>query len=156
MPAEVVGLLAADAVALEHVLRLVGQVEHLGGLGLHAKRQLERLNHALQVVADWRAALVVAIELLQESELLLLQVARQVVAAEVANAGIFGFCLHPAYHRALVDSGQERIAEFPRATAGVGTNGNERWQRLILRSQSIRNPRTNRRADERIGPGMHP
>ena len=95
----------ARAVQVENVLRLVGHVEGVGGVALHAKGQLERLNARLQPPVEARFA-VLLVQLPQQIELPPLDGRGGVRAANVLDQFVDLLVLRIDV-RALIHAGQE-------------------------------------------------
>ena len=136
----------AGAVHLADRLRLLGDVERVGGLGLHPVRQLERLDARLELGLAAAAVEVPPVELGQQVELgaLGLRADRAVpdVRDQLLDLGVLAVDV-----RALVDPGQERRLPVLRLgdREAARAHHDEAGQVLVLRPEPVEHPRADAR-----------
>ena len=162
LPTEGIGAVAAHAIALERLGRLVADVHHLRHFVLHPEGQLVRFDHALRIGA--RAAVepqARRVEPLHEIELGALRGAVEERALDVrhrrrgaaaAAAGEAGE-ERSSDPRRLVDRRQERTAECPRG-GHWRVDDDVAGEILVLRAEAVERPGAERRTDELRGAGV--
>ncbi len=135
--------LRARTVHVADVLRLLRNVEGVGGVHLHAVGQFEGLHARLELRVGRAAALVLGVELREQIELRALRAERDVRVADVLDEP-----LHLGVFRvdvgALIDARQERRLPVLRLLDRVaaGAHRDEPRHVLILAAEPVAHPRT--------------
>ena len=157
-PARDEQLLARLGVAVggANVGRLLVDVEHIGGLGLHAERDLVGLEARLERRVLREVLLVERVERVDEVEL-----AALLGLGDVGVADVLDHLLHVLRlgvdARALIDAGQERRAVVPRAAGrqAAGAQGDKAGEVLVLAAEAVDGPRAEARLSDTQRTGVH-
>ena len=150
---------ATDAVHLERLRLLAGQVHEVRHLGLHAERQLVALDDALDLVLAAVAHEARAVQLLHQVELLALRIRGELRVPQVRHSAVAAVAARAAlkaHAGALVDGGKEAGTVVLRAAVTRRRiERDEPRQVLVFGAQAVQRPRTQRRTHELEAPGVH-
>ena len=155
LQAEVGRLGVVEAVEVAGRLRLLREVVHLRGLGLHAEGQLERRDPGVELAVGPAERGASALRLGDQVEFQPLEVAAGRGVADERDPGVLR--LHPrvAERRPLVGGREEPRAEVVRAALGeVLADRDVAGDVLVLGPEPVRDPRPQARPDERVAPGV--
>ena len=131
------------AVGVEHVLRLLRDVEQLGHLALHPEGQLVRLDDAVDRIGSARRCGEVAVHRLDQVELLALELMPPTRLEVRQIAGVVDA-------RALEVGRQEGAAVVHRpAEVRRRVDGDVAGQVLVLRAEAVEQPRAHARPRQR-------
>ena len=140
LAAVIVGRFFANAIHLFGGFGFVSEIENVRSIHLHAKGEVEGLDGGVEVVVGFGLRLL-AVEFLEEVELLLLLVERKGGIFEIPDGGLGRGEAGAADAGALVDGGEEGVGVVARAAfAGGGHDGDEAGKVLVFAAQSVGDP----------------
>ncbi len=138
------------------ILRFLADIECVGGLGLHAEGELQRLDSGLELGVTGVLFAVQLVELLDVAELFFLLAGQNRLIAKVGNEPVClsFFCVDVG---SLIDAGQESAAPVGtlRNWEAAGTHDDKSWEALVFGAKPVKRPRTDAGSWQGETAGVH-